>query len=166
MGLDITTYSHLKPVGMHADGWCEDEEHVTAYAYSCFPTSFRGIPVVGQRDDFIEGGCYAWTEHTDTHQFRAGSYGGYNRWRDDLRAQFNPDTDPEKPFYELIFFADNEGTIGPDAARDLLADFRAHADQYKAGDQDDPTRLYFQEKYEDWTRGCELAADGGLIAFH
>ena len=91
---------------------------------------------------------------------RAGSYSGYSAWRDDLRRQFNPDTEPDKPFYELIWFADNEGTIGPEAAADLLADFLAHADAYT------PAMEYFRENYRDWTRAFELAADGGLVDFH
>lgn len=163
MGLDITAYSYLAPVGKHTDEWCEDEYHVEAYAYDSFPQSFRGIPILGNDlhglSGYIEGRCFAWTEGTETHQFRAGSYHGYNVWREDLRQQFNPNNDPDGPFYELIWFADNEGSIGPDAAKDLLADFENHADLYQ-GDE------YEREKYSDWTRACQLAANGGLIHFH
>jgi hypothetical protein len=178
MGLDITAFSKLTPVGKHTVGWCEDENHVAACAYESFPQSFRGLPILGTQGHagiprFIDGGCYARTDATKTHSFRAGSYSGYNHWRFDLARQFNPcerstfdsmtEPDPDLPFYELIWFADNEGTIGPDAARDLLADFREHADRY------DPVGLYgdySREKYADWTRACELAADSGLIDFH
>lgn len=165
MGLDITAYSRLKPVGQHTslDSWCEDESHVTAFIYSDFPASFRGVTVTGTDDQFTYGGCYAVTDGTETHGFRAGSYGGYNQWREDLRRQFNPSNDPGKPFYELIWFADNEGTIGPKAAADLLADFRQHASTYEH--RDDPIGWY-RKSYDDWTRACKLAADGGLIEFH
>ena len=179
MGLDITAYSHLEHVGKHTkdptrnegepgglDDSCYYAEHVEAYAYDSFPQSFRGIPVLGTSgqgsEKFLVGGCYAITEKTETHGFRAGSYGGYGVWRADLQKQFNPNRDPDGPFYELIWFADNEGTIGPDAAADLLADFREHAEQYKPGEHKD----YFAAKYADWTRACELAADYGLIDFH
>jgi hypothetical protein len=171
MGLDITAYSQLRHVGKHVEGWCDDyEHHVQAYAYDVFPQSFRGIPIVSTKTQegfmggsFIEGGCFEITDETKTHSFRAGSYGGYNRWRADLQQQFNPDRDPDGPFYELIWFADNEGSIGPDAAKDLLADFREHADSYKSGDEPFD---WHRHAYEDWTRACELAADGGLIHFH
>lgn len=176
MGLDITAYSKLELVGKHTEDWCDlYETHVQAFAYDSFPRSFRGIEVVGNRDSFIEGGCYAFTDGTETHAFRAGSYSGYGRWRNDLAAQFNPapvtfgdrgpcmaEPDPNLPFYELIWFADNEGTIGPEAAADLLADFRAHATAYEPGASAD----YFRDKYTDWTRACELAANSGLISFH
>lgn len=171
MGLDVTAYSKLTHVGEHekdpalnegepggVDDWCYYGGHVQAFAYDCFPQSFRGIPVLGRRGEFVLGGCYATTEETKTHWFGM-PYGSYNRWREDLKTQFNPEREPEKPFYELIWFADNEGTIGPEAARDLLADFRAHAAQYVGDD-------YSAGRYGDWTRACELAADDGLIDFH
>lgn len=161
MGLDITAYSRLTHIGKHGtEEWCEDENHVQAYAYMTFPQSFRGIPVLSARGEFLEGGCYATTDGTKCHGFRAGSYGGYNTWRANLQDQFNPDRDPAGPFYELIWFADNEGTIGPEAARDLLADFREHVEAYVL------PSLWPTELYGDWTRAFELAADSGLVSFH
>lgn len=172
MGLDITAYSKLKPVGKHAkdpalnegepggvDDWCYYDNHVQAMAYDEFPQSFRGIPVLGQYKNFLVGGCFATTPETKTYGFRAGSYGGYNAWRENLQQQFNPSRDPEGPFYELIWFADNEGDIGPEAAKDLLADFEAHRAYYEP---------YYEghDPYDDWMKACELAADEGLIDFH
>lgn len=172
MGLDITAYSNLRAVGRPPETWCENEGHVRAFAYDSFPASFRGIPVLGNsvypNAQFLEGGCYETTEKTETCRFHAGSYGGYYRWRLDLAGRFNPielngrsfsEPDPGKPFYELIWFADNEGTIGPEAAKDLLADFREHVDE-ALPDLDD----YFT--YTNFMRACELAADNGLISFH
>jgi len=178
MGLDITSYSKLKHVGKHEkdpalnegeiggpDDWCYYDDHVQAFAYDSFPQSFRGIPVLGTKDaggsTFLEGGCFATTAETQTHSF-AFSYGGYYRWRENLQGQFNPDREPNGPFYELIWFADNEGSIGPEAAHDLLADFKAHAGQYQPCDQYDA----IDQRYRAWTRACGLAADGGLIYFH
>lgn len=166
MGLDITAYSQLEAVGEHVEdgGWCFDDGHVNAFAYDSFPASFRGLPVLshskGGSDDFLNGGCYALTPNTQVHGFQAGSYTGYNAWREDLQKQFNPCREPDGPFYELIWFADNEGSIGPDAARDLLADFREHAAAYV------PQWPWAEAKYHDWTRAFLLAADGGLVRFH
>jgi hypothetical protein len=166
MGLDITAYSNLGAVGKHTAGWCEDDNHVVAIAYDSFPDSFRGIPVLSTETHsgatFLMGGCYALTDTTEMHGFQAGSYSGYNAWRADLQRQFNPDRDPAEPFYELIWFADNEGSIGPEAAADLLKDFEQHAAEYRPGDYGD----YFREKYADWTRAFQLAAVGGLVRFH
>jgi hypothetical protein len=165
MGLDITAYSHLAPVGLHLEPgvWCEDDVHVQVMAYDCFPQSYRGLPDLGSWREFVLGGCYAITEKTETHRFRAGSYGGYNDWRADLQKQFNPERDPDGPFYELIWFADNEGDIGPEAAADLLKDFEQHADAYAP---DGDILGYWCENYANWTRAFRLAADGGLVDFH
>jgi len=171
MGLDVTAYSRLKSVGQHTDDYCEDEDHVHAFTYDDFPASFAGIPVLGTTKHgdttFLEGGCYAVTDETTVHGFRAGSYSGYNHWRRWLSMQalgvmpevvWNATEEyADKPFFELIHFADNEGCIGELAAAELLADFRQHA---FTGDE------WELAKYQDWTRACELAADGGLIRFH
>jgi hypothetical protein len=169
MGLDITAYSNLRAVGMHvATGWCEEDGHVTAFAYASFPQSFLGIPIIDQDSQSLYGGCYEVTDGTETFGFDAGPYGGYYRWRLDLAERFNPveliersfvEPDPAKPFYELIWFADNEGSIGPTAAAELLADFRAHVDE-ALPELDD------YGAYSNFMRACELAADNGLISFH
>jgi hypothetical protein len=179
MGLDVTAYSRLKPVGQHEkdpaknegepggiNDWCYYDNHVQVFAYDTFPQSFRGIPILGADRQFLLGGCYEITAATQEERFHAGSYSGYNMWRDYLRSQFNPRQEPDLPFYELIFFADNEGSIGPDAARDLLTDFREHANRYDPPGSIQPECDYYRQKYASWTRACELAADGGLIRFH
>lgn len=177
MGLDITAWSKMQHVGRHVpdDEYCEDEEHWAAHAYKGFERSVRGLKGMtedGTNPDFIGGDCYAETVQSESHDFRAGSYGGYNRWRDDLAriAGFSSAEDywpggsagEDAPFYELIWFADNEGTIGPEAAADLLKDFRDFADKAQEFWSDE----YDLERYADWTTAMELAADGGLVSFH
>lgn len=191
MGLGITAYSHLTPVRKHTELlWCDNEDHVSTYTYDCFPDSFRGIPALGTVEQvpgerLLYGGCYVITDKTERHSFHPGSYGGYGRWRRQLAEQFNPygpladpadrysrgSPDPDLPFYELIWFADNEGTIGPAAAADLLADFREHADQYAAlpgiANEGFPgEHRHNRTRYDDWTRAFELAAQDGLVHFH
>lgn len=187
MGLDITAFSRLEIWPDHVPEvgeWChvnedwetDEERHIRAFAYDPFDRSFRGLPILGSARDSMWGYCYRITEKTETHAFRAGSYTGYNHWRANLAEQFNPapidpisrgmlQPDPDLPFYELIWFADNEGTIGPEAAGDLLVDFREHADRFTPPGEEE-WHDYSRRKYSDWTRAFELAADGGLVSFH
>jgi hypothetical protein len=177
MGLDITAYSNLRYVGHHEEWDDEDahyDQHHEAYAYETFPHALMGVPNL-QRDatyaQFVTGGCFEVTEKTESHGFRAGSYTGYSEWRKDLAARFNPYRDggppsSEGPFYELLWFADNEGVIGQLAATNLLISFREHEVEYRAAHQDISDGDWFIARYADWMRACELAADGGLIDFH
>jgi hypothetical protein len=177
MGLDIRAYSNLRYVGHH-EKWADEDahydQHHEAYAYASFPHALMGVPNVQKHDrvpEFITGGCFEETEKTESHGFRAGSYGGYNAWRRDLADRFNPYRDggppsPEGPFYELIWFADSEGTIAQVAAVNLLAAFRQHEVEYRAAHLGTEDGDYFVEKYADWMRAFELAADGGFVDFH
>jgi hypothetical protein len=181
MGLDIRAYNRLAYVGHHEKWDDEDahyEQHHEAYAYTAFPHALLGVPDVrekrGYSESFISGGCFEVTEKTEDHGFRAGSYRGYNEWRRGLADLFNPYRDggwgepnPEGPFYELIWFADNEGTICELAATNLLADFRQREAEYLAAHSSgDFSDKYDIQSYRNWLRACELAADGGLIDFH
>ena len=103
--------------------------------------------------------------------FRAGSYSGYNRWREEL-CQFALKVEPSEvwnnlekyegaPFVELINFSDCEGVIGPVVSTKLAADFKlrwtdfsAEADEWNAS------------KYNDWMSAFELASDNGFVDFH
>lgn len=186
MGLDIVAYSKL--VSVPEDQLPEDvdsryEDFIHAYAYASFPHSVRGLPNADVIDKDSEGGEWiaeSWfkeTPETETFSFRAGSYTGYGAFRERLAelvgttpsavwAASEPLVD--LPFYELINFADNEGVIGPDAAKDLLADFREYQDSWR----DEIIALgphgqdYYHRQYENWIRAFELAADGGLVCFH
>ena len=112
---------------------------------------------------------------TEQHDFRAGSYSGYNLWRVQL-SQFalgvepstvweNPERFAGRPFVELINFTDCDGRIGTRLAVKLAADFRAHADEaakYAATLDEGES---FLENYNDFARAFELAGQQGALAF-
>jgi len=112
--------------------------------------------------------------------FRAGSYSGYNWWREQLcqlALDVPPDDvwgDPEhyagKPFVELINFSDCEGCIGPITAAKLAVDFREYGPRVRtrAATQitDTEERSYFLDSYADWQRAFEVAAHDGFVIFH
>jgi hypothetical protein len=119
MGLDITAWSHIKRM---------DEQDLDNYAciriwkHSSFPLHCE-----------LEDGCYEVTELTEAHNFRAGTYSGYNMFRDILTfctsgvpsSSFweNEDLYQGNPFFELINFSDCDGAIGPEYSSRLYDDF-------------------------------------------
>lgn len=193
MGLDVTAYSKLEYVGRHEpldlaemeeDGgtncrWTKDGDrfHIQAFAYDSFPHALAGLPTgaIQQEDEFITGGCFAIGEDNKAEWLAAGSYSGYGRFRDMLRACFADDSrsmreQPDAPFFELVWFADNEGTLLTQACTDLLADFKAGREQWVGFINETVPSLqdssYYVRKYDEWTAALELAADGGLLDFH
>ncbi len=180
MGLDISAYRKLskREALFDADGEPVDaktgepfDDYYRVYANPDFPGREQGLE---HRAIYI----YEEVEHVFSR-----SYGGYNRWREELAqlagyplsertmwgvreechaaSLWNGDV-TEGPFYELINFADNEGTIGPVVAAKLLRDFVEWDERARllVGDP------YFYEGYAEMRRGLEIAADGGALDFH
>lgn len=182
MGLDITAYEIAKLVPSpheYDPDTCYDNGHVEAFAYQGFERSFRGLAdadVVKKSESgwssaiFIGGRCYD-ISSGENFDFRAGSYGGYTEWRRQLSNAVldvdpseiwkNPQAFQDKPFYELIHFADNEGCIGPEAAADLFDDFAAYRDELAVSEDQ-----WFMQSYDNWMTAFELARETGLVDFH
>lgn len=159
MGLDITCYRQLtKAIGNEAfndtgelkygDGWEQ---------------LFHNWHFPGRADDIQDGCAY---RSMDSGEFRAGSYGGYNLWREQLAKLAGYEKAARVwdgatgPFCELIHFSDCEGTIGTAVSAKLAKDFAefqaaadAHADEK------------FRRLYAEWRRAFEVAADGGAVQF-
>jgi len=170
MGLDISAYSHMVKANINPkteeateEAWERGAQ--CTFWYDGFDRSGRGL----DQDTWYEP-----TDQTKSYDFRAGSYSGYGDWRKGL-AEYagltvrdywgKPDTG--QPFYELINFADNEGTIGPEAAADLLADFRQHEAGYRAAHSGGGAMdQYNIERYHHWMLAFELAAQDGMVVFH
>lgn len=170
MGLDISVYEKAELTDPHEQtDECWDNGHQWAFCYDGMEQSLRGL--VPERCYYTRGGKY--------FGFRAGSYGGYNQWREALSLAAlgvapelvwqHPDDYRDKPFYELVNFADNEGTIGPEAAQDLYQDFVDQESKilaFWADNFDQNTREWFEQKYDDWIKAFDLARGTGLVAFH
>jgi hypothetical protein len=170
MGLDITAYRGLKL----AEGFTIVDGEVCRSG-----GSYAGDEAVRF---YIDKGCrapelsadavYVWTERAN---FRAGSYSGYSEWRNNLavlagwrndeHAWGTPDG-AGTPFMELINFSDCEGVIGAAVSAKLAKDFaewQERAVQYGALVDDDG---WFLEKFGEWRRAFEMAADNGAVRFH
>jgi hypothetical protein len=161
MGLDITAYSKLMATND------PDADYIGSQS-----------PEFAARADGLAEGRYAAAK---TIHFRAGSYSGYNEWREmlaelagypkrwhepgykagrEMHAQGAWEA-PSGPFWELINFSDCEGYIGPKTSAKLaqdFADFQAKADEVP----DD----WFRNRYAEWRKAFELARDDGAVDFH
>lgn len=172
MGLDISAYRNITKVDCvyDADGepihpvtgdpleW-ETDYDTTAYANPDFPGRAEGVE---------DRAVYKAAERMG---FRAGSYGGYNLWREELAKLAGYESagaawgETSGPFWELISFSDCEGTIGPVVSAKLARDFADWDERAKQHvvENDDG---WFYAKYQDWRRAFEMAADRGMVSFH
>lgn len=162
MGLDISVYRKLYPAQSASDDTIEIRNSPE------FESRGNGLPrgpLLGER----------------VFGFRAGSYGGYNEWRDWLAqlagypaVEHDPGYKPKEmshaagawtvesgPFWELINFTDCDGTIGPRVAFKLAQDFAEF--QVKA---DAEPEAWFRQKYGEWRKAFETASDFGAVDFH
>ena len=171
MGVRITAYSRVQVTEPHevADTcWDVEPYHLQAFVYDGFEQSARGLEL---------GRCYVPTEATTEREILALSYTAYNVWRDALSQAVHgvPSSTlqdhPDWPLYELLWFADNEGTIGPEAALDLLVDFETLPDLGASLRAQLPegwtaeSRDHSAHLVGEWMTGLRLAADGGLVMF-
>jgi len=168
MGLDILAFEHVTLTPKHEredeeGNYCGDKDnHHHIYSEAGFQEQLGSL---------LPGRCYK-ASGKEMH-FRAGSYGGYNEWREALahdalgvapqRVWSEPSTWSICPFYELINFSDCEGTIGPEVARKLAQDFRLQRETVRA-------RLaergeWYAERYDLWQKAFELASGDGMVVF-
>lgn len=168
MGLDISAYSKVRVVKNHALSSDEEVESVwNGQNRMLYVQSFwadRALPFKNQ-DEVTSTGEYG--------SMRAGSYSGYNSWRNTLCQTINGVSsdflydNEEKfigtPFYELINFSDAEGTLGTEVAKKLLNDFETHLPKMIEVHGLDS---YFVNKYQEWIDMFKLASDDGVVIFH
>ena len=183
MVLDITAYRRVTKLDVifDEDGEAIDKDtgepvdyDVRAYANHHFPGREEGVDDrAAYKAEYSMG-------------FRAGSYGGYNAWREDLaKLAGYPKTPVDRgfgsvaemhsggawgtdhgPFWELISFSDCEGTIGPVVSAKLAKDFAEWDERAKQHDEAAGLNGGLYKRFQEWRQGFEMAADGGLVDFH
>lgn len=171
MGLDITSYSRLRFVRHRSES--DPGEYMDRYVY------LYDNPDFPEHLDEYQSGFYEQLPGSERMEFCAGSYGGYNMWRDIL-SKFSLDADPrtvwmneelfqDRPFFELVHFSNCEGTIGTDTCTKLAKDFQdfaEKAERFAENLRDSWGGEWWLEKYREWQEALELATDGGFILFH
>lgn len=181
MGLDITAYSQIeemKDVVFNADGEPIDPTTKTELDYEIFFRAYLNDDFPGRADGIKDKALYTYGDRDGMY---AGSYSGYNMWRDQLAklagypiGKYDAGYGWEResycvacwngatgPFSEIINFSDCEGVIGTDICKKLakdFADFQGKADAHS----DD----WFREKYTEWRKMFELGSDAGCVQFY
>lgn len=178
MGLDITAYRDIKKLDCVFDSGGEPIDPQTREPVSVDYFQANINPdFPGRASDLTEDGVYSFG---DSIGFRAGSYSGYNQWRETLAMIAGyPAVDYERcgatskrhdagawaagsgPFFELINFSDCEGNIGAAVSGKLANDFAEF--QAKADAHDDE---YWRDKYAAWRKAFEMASNNGAVSFH
>ena len=148
MGLHVTAYSELVP------GRKDSELNITE-SMIAHSNSF------GKRCALSEGRY----DYKAFHDFPAGTYGGYNRFRDQLaRAAGYESADSvwennlKGPLSELINFSDCYGVLDSATSEKLAGDFNVVSTQ-KIED------IRFMRVFNDFHKAFALAADGGCVVF-
>jgi len=158
MGLDITFYENVQWVGKRGE---DDDEYYDRGEIFLYPTFTK------QADGLDEG---LYTESGQSGGFRAGSYGGYSHFREQLCMMVhtvatkvvwsNLEEYRDKPFFSLINFSDCEGFIGPKTSAELASYFVIW-DEFAKEALDE----YCYEVYSLFKNAFETAADSGVVQF-
>lgn len=166
MGLDIHVDTHI------GDRIDETKiSHADAENYYDIPDITRlyvDYSPLDQHDD-LESGFYRCGDKYE-RSFKAGSYSGYNRWREKLsllalgvmpeEVWDQPELYRGKPFVELIHFSDCEGVIGPKTSAKLAKDFVEFKER---AEEDEGLKEYSSfmpySHYDEWAEAFKLAAE-------
>jgi hypothetical protein len=177
MGLDITAYKNIKLVDVLDDMELWEERYDWKTTTYIHPVYVDDVHFIEQLEDssLQSGGVY---EFEEQYNFRAGSYSGYNAFRDWLsqwalgvsarEVWNNAEEYKDKPFYLLINFSDCEGYIAGSAVNKLLEDFVSHEDEMRkhAESLTSDIQEWYLSRYEAWRQAFELASNNGYVEFH
>ena len=157
MGLDISVYKNLKIIDklkINFDG-NEEDDYLKIYEQD-FEKQLDDLIVDEYYDyDFYDG-------------FRAGSYSGYNYWRNELAKLADYESDvfvwenvEDGVFVELINFSDCEGIIGSKTSKKLYDDFCKFDNIASLKDE----RFYYI--YKEFKEAFKVASENnGCVLFH
>ena len=163
MGVSVVAISQARCARKHdPDGnWCY--KHHTFVENPAMPSVLDGRPTV----------CYcSKTGDLDCYGFEAGSYSGYNEFRDELselalgisadKLWTNPDPHMGKPFVELLLIPPYANAIGPVTSAKLLKDFNCYLAAARKRWRSKST-AWLLENYMDFRRAFQIAKGNGFV---
>ena len=158
MGLDIRAFKKLKEIkNPEFDKYgelmnCENQwQPGTSMEWSESIWPGKGEPIKPKS-------VYEWE---DCYCFRAGSYIGYNLWREKL-DEFAGNV----AFQELIDFADNEGVIGSKLSQKLYNDFYTYHEKAIEFSKTFSDGDWWFKRYCEWEKAFSMAKDNGAVEFY
>lgn len=161
MGLDITAYEQVKLLCLMSVELANKVDLDLSYTDK--------VLLYDVRNEALPEGIYRHTQKV--YDFCAGSYGGYNEWRDKLamfahgvparHIWYYHEEYAGKAFVELIHFSDCEGVLDSETCAKLAHDFAEHQDR-----ADNYYDWWWSDRYNRWRRAFEFAANGGCVRFH
>ncbi|HET6250674.1 MAG TPA: hypothetical protein VFE47_23500 [Tepidisphaeraceae bacterium] len=163
MGVVVAAISKARRARKHKRGgdWCF--EHHTPVFNWALPVLLDGRPE----------GCYCSKEgDLDCFDFDAGSYGGYNEFRDELsrlaigipanELWTNPEPHLESPFVELLLLRPEGNAIGPVTSAKLYRDFTRYAAAARKQWRRKSER-WLLENYMDFRTAFRIAKNRGFV---
>ena len=167
MGLDISTLRNATLIKEVAVGNLTDEDYELVdedYEHvSIIYPAYEGLRLDGKPEGIYRG--------DPGISFRAGSYGGYNAFREELsrlalgaepRTVWNNlEAYEGRPCFEIVHFSDCEGAIGPDTSAKLAADFKALTEKAEVA-----LDAYYVGTFNNFKQAFEEAAGNGFVIFH
>ena len=159
MGLDISVYKNLKIIDKTKINFDKDEQDDYLEIYDQdFKKQLDG-------SDLIIGEYY---DYDYAKEFRAGSYSGYNYWRNELAKLAGYESDvfvwenvEDGVFVELINFSDCDGIIGSKISKKLYNDFCEFDNTASLKDGG------FYYIYKEFKEAFKIASENnGCVLFH
>lgn len=186
MGLDASFYASATMVhgDKHPRALTDEGDGPGEECWDTFEVVYVNPHFPDQADSVLHHACY----ETDGERVHIShSYSGYNQFRrwlckgaldvDCEQVWEAPEAFHGKPFVELIHFADNEGTIGPQCAQRLAVQFREQR-EFVVGswyampkgfdvDQDSHERSIgmMVKRYDEWAAAFATVGDTGFVVF-
>lgn len=176
MGLDICAYSNI--MKQPEPG----VQKVVGKLLSSLGEEILEVTEVTDRCHDLEEGVYLDTFDTIQHHFRAGSYSGYNQFRNRLSKALlgveasavweDPSSFEGRPGYEMIDFSDCEGVISSSVADKLYKDLVENKEVFENSlikneniQRDSHEFEWAMETYNDFIYAFELASENGIVVY-
>lgn len=177
MGLDIGAMSNLR---LREDLFRNEDWEVINQHDEIQTGNFYVASVIEDFKDAADGiETGQIFEYDEYLHVRAGSYGGYSRWRQMLCNMAlgvepevvweYPENFKQSPFFDMINFSDCEGVIGTETCKSLYQDFLHNlpgAVAYATRLPENFQGEYWLDKYREWMEAFELASKDGCVDFH